>query len=137
MKRWKLWQAPTTVQYLLLKLRTHFVLTNVYKNMVSTHLFFTFLLITQDLSKIKKIPNFLLKTLLSIKRAQNFSKKYQTSWKLELVKVFSFFRQKPGFLEIIDLCLNFSKQDVNITMCKEQICVVCKHDWIWYLCSVM
>ena len=94
----------TTVQYLLLKLRTHFVLTNVYKNMVSTHLFFTFLLITQDLSKIKKIPNFLLKTLLSIKRAQNFRKKHQTSWKLELRKKhqtswkFSVFQTKTWFL---------------------------------------
>ena len=64
------------VQYFLLKLRTCFLLTNVYKrlceiflilfrswvickikkDLVSTHSIFTLLLITQDLSKIKKIP---------------------------------------------------------------------------------
>ena len=64
-----------TVQYFLLKLRTRFLLTNIYKSMcrifffisfrswffakikkdlVSTHSFFTLLLITQDLNKIKK-----------------------------------------------------------------------------------
>ena len=63
-----------TVQYFLLKLRTHFLLTNVYKrvcviflfslglklfakikkDLVSTRSFFTLLLITEDLSKIKK-----------------------------------------------------------------------------------
>ena len=63
-----------TVQYFLLKLRTRLLLTNVSKMvcgsflfclhlelfaqikkvLVSTHLFFTLLLITQDLSKIKK-----------------------------------------------------------------------------------
>ena len=62
------------VQYFLLKLRTRFLLTNVYKrvfgiflfcldlelfakikkDLVSTHSFLTFLLITQDLNKIKK-----------------------------------------------------------------------------------
>ena len=67
-----------TVQYFLLKLRTRFLLTNVYKSvgfllylnlelfakikkdLVSTHSFFTLLLITQDLNKIKKIPHTLL-----------------------------------------------------------------------------
>ena len=64
---------PTT-QYFLLKLRTRFLLTNVYKrvcgvfllyldlelfakikkHLVSTHLFLTLLLVTQDLNKIKK-----------------------------------------------------------------------------------
>ena len=63
-----------TVQYFLLKLRTRFLLTNVYKkvcgvfllyldlelfskikkHLVSTHLFLTLLLVTQDLNKIKK-----------------------------------------------------------------------------------
>ena len=63
-----------TVQYFLLKLRTRFLLTNVYKrvfgiflfcldiglfakikkDLVSTRSFFTLLLITQDLNKIKK-----------------------------------------------------------------------------------
>ena len=83
-------------QYFLLKLRTRFLLTNVYKrvfgiflfcldleliakikkDLLSIHSFFTFLLITQDLNKIKKIPNILLQTLLSRKHVQNFSKKY-------------------------------------------------------------
>ena len=64
----------STVQYFLLKLRTRFLLTNAYKrvcgvfpfyldlelfakikkDLVSTHSFFTLLLITQDLNKIKK-----------------------------------------------------------------------------------
>ena len=68
------------VQYFLLKLRTRFLLTNVYKrvcgiflfyldlelfakikkDLVSTHLLFTLLLITQDLNKLKKIPRTLL-----------------------------------------------------------------------------
>ena len=63
-----------TVQYFLLKLRTRFLLTNVYKmcvgfflfcfdlelfakiekDLVSTHSLFTLLLITQDLNKLKK-----------------------------------------------------------------------------------
>ena len=60
-----------TFQYFLLKLRTRFLLTNVYKrvcgilldlelfakikkDLVSTHSLFTLLLITQDLKKIKK-----------------------------------------------------------------------------------
>ena len=66
-----------TVQYFLLKLRTRFLLTNVCKSvggiflfyldyelfakikkdLVSTHSFFTLLLITKDLNKIKKIPH--------------------------------------------------------------------------------
>ena len=69
-----------TVQYFLLKLRTRFLLTIVYKrvcgiflfyldlelfakikkDLVCTYLFFTLLLITQDLNKIKKIPHTLL-----------------------------------------------------------------------------
>ena len=63
-----------TVQYFLLKLRTHFLITNVgfflfyldlelfakiKKDLVSTHSFFTLLLITQDLNKIKKNPTHL------------------------------------------------------------------------------
>ena len=57
-----------TVQYFLLKLCTCLLLTNVYKrvcgtfakikkDLVSTHSFFTLLLITQDVNKIKKIPH--------------------------------------------------------------------------------
>ena len=66
-----------TVQYFLLKRRTRFLLTNVYKSVcgiflfyldlelfekikkdrVSTHSFFTLLSITQDLNKIREIPH--------------------------------------------------------------------------------
>ena len=56
-----------TVQYFLPKLRTRLLLINVYKKLcgisfilfkswVSTHSFFTLLIITQDLNKIKKYP---------------------------------------------------------------------------------
>ena len=69
------------VQYFLLKLRTRFVFSNVYKrvcgifflfhldlelfakiqkDLISIQSFFTFLLITKDLNKIKKIPHTLL-----------------------------------------------------------------------------
>ena len=68
------------VQYFLLKLRTRFLLTKAYqwvcgiflfyldfqlfakikKDLVSAHLLFTLLLITQDLNKIKQIPPTLL-----------------------------------------------------------------------------
>ena len=82
------------VQYFLLKLRARFLLTSVYKSLcgiflfyldlellakiekdLSSNSYFTLLLITQDLNKIKKIPYILLYTLLSRKRVQNFSKK--------------------------------------------------------------
>ena len=100
-----------TVQYLLLKLRTHFLPTNVYKkvcgiflnfvqilsylqknkkDLVSIHSCFTFLLITQDLNKIKQIPNTLSQTLLSRKHAQNFSKNIKLcgSWSLSKFSIF-------------------------------------------------
>ena len=84
------------VHYFLLKFRTRFLLTIVYKSvcgiflfyldielfakfkkdLVCTQSFSTLLLITQDLSKFKKIPHTLLQILLSRKRVQNFSKKY-------------------------------------------------------------
>ena len=84
-----------TVQYFLLKLRTRFLLTNVYKrvfgiflfcldlelfakikkDLFSAHSFFTFLLITHDLNKIKNI------------------KLYGSR------QSFQFFRQKTWFLE--------------------------------------
>ena len=67
------------IQYFLVKLRTHFLLTNVYKRVCEiflfyldlelfskikkdlAHSFFTLLLTTQDLNKIKKkIPHTLL-----------------------------------------------------------------------------
>ena len=85
-----------TVQYFLLKLRTRFLLTNVYKRvcgiflfyldlelfakikkyLVSTHSFFTLLLITQDPNKTKKSHTPFCTTLLSRKRLQSFNKRY-------------------------------------------------------------
>ena len=116
MKNIKLWQAPTTirVQHFLLKLCTGFLLTNVYKrlfeifflfcldlelyakikkDLVSTHSLFTFLLITQDLNKIKKPPKTLLLTFLSMKHVQNFSKRFQQFVVVGADQIFQFFRQ--------------------------------------------
>ena len=44
--------------------------------MASSHLFFTFLLITHDLNEIEKNPEQPFLELLSGKCVQNFSKKY-------------------------------------------------------------
>ena len=83
------------VQYFLQKLRTRFLLTNVYKwlcgifllcldlelfaktikDLVSTHSFFTLLLITQDLNKIKH-PAHPFVDITKQKTCANFSKKY-------------------------------------------------------------
>ena len=66
-----------TVQYILLKLRTRFLLTKgcvgvfsfyldlelfakIKKDLISTHSFFRLLLITQDLNEIKKIRHTIL-----------------------------------------------------------------------------
>ena len=104
-----------TVQYFLLKLRTRFLLTNVYKrvcgvlidlelfakiklDLVSTHSILHTRLITQVLNKIKKIPHTLLQTLLSKKRAQNFSKKVLNSMLVGAGQSVQFFRQKTWFL---------------------------------------
>ena len=70
----------------------------VKKEVASTHSFFTLLLITQDLNKIKKIPRMLLQTLLSRKRVQNFSKKILNSMVVGAGQSFQFFRQKTWFL---------------------------------------
>ena len=78
----KFWRAPTTVQFNIFswnfarvsylptstKLCLGFflfcldleLLAKIKKDLVSMHSFFTFLLITQDLNKIKKIPDTLL-----------------------------------------------------------------------------
>ena len=132
LKIWKLWRAPTILQFnifcwnfahvLYLPMSTkacvrfflfylHLELfEKVKKDLVSTHSFFTLLLITQDLNKIKKIPHTLLWTLLSSKRVQNFSKKIKIygSWSSSsfFLKSFQFSDKKPGFLEIIEVFLN-------------------------------
>ena len=84
-----------TVQYFLLKLCAHFLLTNFYKrvcgiflfcldlelfakikkDLVSTPSFYTLVKITDYLNKKKTLHN-LLYTLPSIKRVQNLNKKY-------------------------------------------------------------
>ena len=68
----------------------------IKKDLVSTHSFFTFLLITQDLNKIKKISNTLLETLFSRKRVQNSSKKNFVA--VGARQSFQFFRQIAWFL---------------------------------------
>ena len=82
LKVWELWRAPTTLQfnifwwnfthvsYLSMSTKgcTGFLVfcldlelfAKIKKDLVSTHSCFTFLLITQDLSKIKKLPNTVL-----------------------------------------------------------------------------
>ena len=76
----------------------------------------------------KKNPKLPFEDIIKYKTCSKFQQKTSNFMEVGARQSFQFFRQKPGFLEIIDLCLNFSKQDVNITMCKAQICVVCKHD---------
>ena len=68
-------------------------------------LFFIFLLVSQDLNKIKKITNTLSQTLLSRKCVQNFSKtiKLYVSWSSSKFSIFQ--TKRPGFLEIIDFAL--------------------------------
>ena len=109
------------LQYFLLKLFTRFLFTNTYKrvfgiflilfrswvicknkkDLVSTHSFFTFLLITQDLNKMKKkkkIPNTLLYTFLNRKHVQNFGKKLLNFMTVGGCQSFQFFRQITWFL---------------------------------------
>ena len=50
------------------------------KDLVSTHSQKPGLSITQDLNKMKKIPNTVFKILVSKKRVQNSSKKYSNLW---------------------------------------------------------
>ena len=87
LKIWKLWRAPTILQinifcwhsahvfYLPVSTKEcvgfflfHLDLklfAKTKKDLVSTHSFFTLLLITQDVNKIKKIPHIILQTLPS------------------------------------------------------------------------
>ena len=96
---WKLWRAPTVLQFTIFCWNFAHVFylplpkegcvgffsfymdlelfAKIEKDLVSTHSFFTLLLITQYLNKIKKkISCTLLKTLLIRKRVQSFSKKH-------------------------------------------------------------
>ena len=117
------------VQQFLLKLRTRFLLTNIYKSvfgiffflfcldlelftkikkdLVSTESFFTFLLIIQDLNKIKKNPEHAFVDIVKQERCAKFQQNILTLCQLELVKNFDFSDKQPGFSEIIELCLNF------------------------------
>ena len=98
------------VQYFLLKLRTPFLLTNVYKRvfgiffilfrswvtcknkktLVSTYSFFTFLLITQDLNKIKKNPKYAFIDIVKSETFAKFHQKILNFMVVEFVKVFNF-----------------------------------------------
>ena len=81
--------------YLVLEL-----FAKIKKDLVSTHSFFTLLLITQDL-KTQKITHTRMQTLLSRK----FSKKVLNSMVVGARQSF-FSDKKPGFLEIIEVYLN-------------------------------
>ena len=108
LKIWKLWQAPTILQFNIfcwnfthvsdLSMSTKgcgiffisvrsWVFAKIRKDLVSTQSCFTLLLITQDLNKIKNSHTRFCRHL-------------------ELLKVFNFSAKKPGFLEIIKVCLN-------------------------------
>ena len=58
------------------------------EDLVFTHSLFTFLIIIQNLNKIKKILNTLLQTSLSRKRVQNFSQKLYGSWSSSKFSIF-------------------------------------------------
>ena len=62
----------------------------IKKDLVSTHSLKSFLLITQDLNKMKNIPNTFLQGFLSIKYVKNFSNNYSTLRQLQLVKILIF-----------------------------------------------
>ena len=108
-----------TVQYFLLKLRTCFVLTYVYKRVcgiflnfvqiqsylpnlkkgqVSTHSFCTLLLITQDLNKILKNPALPFVDITKQKTCVKFQQKILDSMEVGARPSFQFFRQKTWFL---------------------------------------
>ena len=95
LKNWKLWQTPTTIEFnifagtsqmflsykclqkyvqdfFIILLRSWVICKNKKTWFLHTR-FLHFLLITEDLTKIKEILNTLLRTWLSRKRAQNFS----------------------------------------------------------------
>ena len=115
LKIWKLWRAPTTLQFnFFLKLRARFLLTNVYKrvwdiflfcldlelfakDLVSTHSFFTLLLISQDLNKIKKIPHHFVDTT-KYKTSAKFQQKILNSVVVGALQSFQFIRQNTWFL---------------------------------------
>ena len=73
-----------------------FVICKNQKDLVSTHSFFTFLLITADLNKIKKISSTFLLTFLSRTLVENFSK--IISLLVGIRQRFKFFRQTSWFL---------------------------------------
>ena len=107
-----------TVQYFLLKLRTRFLLTIVYKrvcgiflfyldlelfakikkDLVSTYSFFTLSVITQDLNKIKKNPTNPFVDITKQKTCAKFQQKILKSMVVGARQSFQFFRQKNWFL---------------------------------------
>ena len=110
LKNLKLCRAPTAtkINIFLLRFCTRFLLNNVFKRVslfINKNIknecletrSFLFLQITQDLNKIKKIPNTLLQTLVSRKRVKN----------IEACQTFQFFRQKTWFLKSNRACFKF------------------------------
>ena len=71
----------------------------IKKDLVSTHLFFTLLLITQDINKIKKSPTHPFVEITTKKtRAKFKKKKKKKSMVVGARQSFGFFRQKACFL---------------------------------------
>ena len=101
----------------MLKLRTRSLLTNVYKwvcgiflfclvlelfaktitDLASTHSFFTLLLITQDLNKIKYLAHPFV-DITKQKTCAKFQQKILNSMVVGVCQSFQFFRQKTWFL---------------------------------------
>ena len=74
----------------------------IKKDLVSTHLLFTLLLISQDPDKIKKIF-FVDYQVENVCKISAKNSKLYGSWKSSNFSIFQ--TKKPGFLEIIEVCL--------------------------------
>ena len=70
----------------------------ISKDLVSQHSFFTLLLITQDLNKIKKNPTHPFVDITKWRTCAKFQPKVLNSMVVEARQSFEFFRQKTWFL---------------------------------------
>ena len=72
--------------------------TKIKKDLVSTHSFFTLLLITQNLNKLKKIPRTIFIDITKYKTCAKFQQNILNSMIAGARQSFEFFRQKTWFL---------------------------------------
>ena len=70
----------------------------IKKDLVSIHSFFTLLLITQDLSKIKKVPQNPFVDITKQKTCAKFQQKILNCMVVRAHHSFQFFKQKTWFL---------------------------------------